>query len=229
LGELPGFGVGFVTLKANKRGVRNMNIKQWRPALLVPVTLVFLTACPTPPPNDSDGSDDGSQEILVNNRVDLLAAKDATKIEPISPDHGCRTDGTGKKGCVQFDKNEVGTIDLRLNPQYAGRTCQTNPPSDWVITRVELSPSGNPVTEKGIFPTKSLPWMVDAFPGINPKNGTLYFETDISKATQSVSIVDLNNHRGGSLNTAYYQVTATSCAAGIKPITIDPAIQNKGK
>ena len=206
-----------------------MNTKHWSAVLLVPMTLFFLAACQMPPPKDGDGSDDGSQDILVNNRVDLLAVKDATKIEPISPDHGCSTDGKGKNGCVQFEKNEVGTIDLRLNPQYAGRTCQTNPPSDWVITRVELSPSGDPVTEKGDFPKSPLPWMVDAFPGINTKNGTLYFEPDISKATQSVSIVDLNNHRGGSVNTAYYQVTASSCGADPKTIQIDPAIRNKGK
>jgi hypothetical protein len=206
-----------------------MNIKQWRSALLVPVILVFLTACPMPPPHDGDESDGGVQDILVNNRVDLLAAKDATKIEPISPDHGCSTDGKGKKGCVQFARNEVGTIDLRLNPQYAGRTCQTNPPSDWVITKVELSASGDPETEKGEFPKQPLPWMLNAFPGINKKNGTLYFQPDTTKATQSVSIIDLNNHRDGSLKIAYYQVTASSCVAGIEPITIDPAIKNKGK
>ena len=202
-----------------------MNIKHWSAVLLVPVTLAFLAACQMPPPKD----DDGGQETLVNVKIDLAAAMDASEITVTSPDQGCSTDGKGKKGCVQFARNEVGTIELRLNPEYPGRTCLTNPPSNWVITKVELSASGDPDTEKGNFDKRPPPgWMVNAFPGIDIKDGTLYFQPDTTKATQSVSIVNLNNHRDGSVKTAYYQVTASSCGADPKTIQIDPAIQNKG-
>ena len=202
-----------------------MNIKHWSTVLLVPVTLAFLAACQMPPPKD----DDGGQETLVNVKIDLAAAMDASEITVTSPDQGCSTDGKGKKGCVQFARNEVGTIELHLNPEYPGRTCLTNPPSDWVITKVELSASGDPDTEKGNFDKRPPPgWMVNAFPGIDIKDGTLYFQPDTTKATQSVSIVNLNNHRDGSVKTAYYQVTASSCGADPKTIQIDPAIQNKG-
>lgn len=202
-----------------------MNIKHWSVVLLVPVTLGFLAACQMPPPRD----DDGGEETLVNVNIDLAAAKDASEITVTSPDQGCSTDGKGKKGCVLFDKNEVGTIEFRLNPESPGRTCLTNPPSDWVITKVELSASGDPDTEKGIFDKRPPPgWMVNAFPGISKKDGTLYFQPDTMKAAQSLSIVDLNNHRDGSVKTAYYQVTVSSCGAEPKTIQIDPAIQNKG-
>ena len=40
----------------------------------------------------------------------------------------------------------------------------------------------------------------------------LYNQPDTSKATQSATIIDLNNHGDGSVKTAYYQVTASSCA-----------------
>jgi len=207
-----------------------MNIKHWRAVLLVPVTLTFLAACQMTPHNDGDGSDDGSQETLINVNIDLAAAKDASEITVTSLDQGCSTDGKGGKGCVQFAKNEVGTIEFRLNPEFPGRTCLTNPPSDWVITKVGLSASGDAETEKGNFDGRPPPgWMVNAFPGISRKDGTLYFQPDTSKATQSVSIVDLNNHRDGSVKTAYYQVTASSCGADPRTILIDPVIKNKGK
>jgi hypothetical protein len=207
-----------------------MNIKHWRAVLLAPVTVAFLAACQMPPPKDGDGSGEGSQETLINIKIDLAAARDASEITVTSPDQGCSTDGKGKKGCVQFAKNEVGTIEFRLNPEFPGRTCLTNPPSDWVITKVELSANGDADTEKGNFDGRPPPgWMVSAFPGISRKDGTLYFQPDTSKASQSVIIVDLNNHRDGSVKTAYYQVTASSCTANPKTILIDPAIRNKGK
>ena len=122
----------------------------------------------------------------------------------------------------------MGTIEFRLNNGQVGATCQTVPPADWVITRVQLSSSCKPETEKGVFGGKQPPWIVSAFPPINEKNGTLYDQPDISKATQSVTIINLNNHEG-TVKTAYYEVTASSCADRSKTIQIDPVIRNKGK
>jgi uncharacterized protein YcfL len=203
-----------------------MKIKSCSNALWLCLPLLMLAACQLP----TAENDTGSQEILVNYSVDMAAAKDAAKIEISTPAQGCGTDGKGRNGCVEFGKNQVGTVELRLNAGTPGRTCLTNPPADWVITKVELSASGDPETDKGTFANRPPPaWMVDAFPGVNPKSGVLYDQPDTSRASQSVAVIDLNNHRDGSVKIAYYQVTASSCGDRSKTIQIDPAMINKGK
>lgn len=204
-----------------------MNIKHWSAALLVPATLFFLTACQVSP----TGSDPVAVGALANFKVELSAAKGATQIEVVTPDQGCSPDQKGNKGCVQCAKGEACTIEFKLNlgGGQLERTCTANPPPDWVITKVELSAHGDAQTDKGEFNKKATGWMMNAFPGLTEKDGTVYNQTDTSKATQSATIIDLNDHGDGSVKTAYYQVTASSCAAGIKPITIDPAIKNEGR
>jgi hypothetical protein len=204
-----------------------MNIKHWSAALLVPATLFFLAACQVSP----TGSDPGALEALANFKVELSAAKGATEIEVVTPDQGCSTDQKGNKGCVQCKKGEACTIEFKLNlgEGQLERTCTVNPPPDWVITKVELSAHNIPQTDKGDFNKRATGWMMNAFPGLIERDGTVYGPLETSKATQSATIIDLNNHRYGSVKTAYYQVTASSCAAGIEPITIDPAIKNEGR
>jgi hypothetical protein len=219
-----GIDPGFVTTKANERGVRNMNIKLWSAVLLVLVTLPFLAACQAPPMEQEAGI----RNNPVNYTVDMAVADNAMVIALNTPDRSCTSDGVGKNGCVQFGKGTMGTIEFRLNNGQAGTTCQTDPAANWVITRVQLSSSGDSTTEKGTFGGKQPQWLVSAFPPINEKNGTLYDQPDISKATQSVTIINLNNHEG-TVKTAYYEVTASSCADRSKAIQIDPVIRNKGK
>ncbi len=160
--------------------------------------------------------------------VDMKATKDSTEIEILSDDQGCETNGHGKKGCVQCKKNKECTIEFRLNlaQGQVGKTCQATPPPDWVITKVELSPDGSSLTNKGDFPKEPSGWMKNAFEGIDGSNGSLPVPAN---PTQSITVIDLNNHRYGGLKTAYYQVTATSCGVAPRTIQIDPAIQNKGR
>lgn len=201
-----------------------MNIKLWSAVLLVPVTLLFLVACQAPPMEQEAGI----RNNPVNYTVDMVVADNGMAIALNTPDRSCTSDGVGKNGCVQFGKGTMGTIEFRLDNGQLGTTCQAVPSAEWVITKVQLSSSGNPATEKGVFGGKQPQWIVSAFPPINGKNGTLYDQPDISKATQSVTIINLNNHEG-SVKTAYYEVTASSCADRSKTILIDPAIRNKGK
>ncbi len=195
-----------------------MKTKSCNAALLLCLPLILLVACRVDP----------TPSNKVPYTVDLQAAKGATKIEILTPDQGCSDNGRGKKGCVECKKNQECTIEFRLNLEHGqvGQTCQEVPPPDWVITEVQLSENGSVLTGKGAFGGEPPDWMLKAFPGISEKNGSLPVP---ASPTQSIILTDLNNHRYGGLKTAYYQVTATSCVAGIKPITIDPAIQNKGK
>lgn len=202
-----------------------MKTKFCNTALLMCLPLILLMACQVPP----TGSDPGRSAGVVNYVVELSAAKGASEITVTSPDQGCNTAGQGKKGCVQCEEAEICTIQFTLNPGQTQASCQASSPPDWVITKVELSAHGDAQTEKGVFPKRATGWMVNAFPKINVNDGTVYVQPDTFKATQSATIIDLNNHRKGTVKTAYYQVTASSCTAGIPPIMIDPAIKNTGK
>jgi len=197
-----------------------MKITSCNTALLLCLLPVLLVAC------KADSVPTTAEKVPYT--VDLKATKDATEIEILSLDQGCSGNGHGKKGCVQCEKNKDCTIEFRLNlaKEQTGQTCQASPPPDWVITKVQLSVIGNTSTDKGFFGRAPVDWLVNAFPGISKTNGSLPVPAD---PTQSIVVTDLNNHRDGSLRTAYYQITASSCGANPKTIEIDPAIQNKGK
>jgi len=195
-----------------------MKITSCNAALLLCLPLIVLSACQFGP----------TSAEKVPYTVELKATKDATKIEVLSLDQGCSGNGHGKKGCVQCKKNKECTIEFRLNlpKQEADQTCQSISPPDWVITKVELSPDGIPESYKGNFPRKPSDWMKKAFPGIDESDGSLPVPADPS---QSIVVTDLNNHRDGTVKTAYYRITATSCGANPRTIQSDPAMQNKGK
>jgi len=161
--------------------------------------------------------------------VDLKAGAGATRIEVTSPAQGCTGGAATEMGCVQFAKNKQGANWLILNRDQKKGSCQSQKPADWVITKVELSATFDASTGKGAFGGSQPDWLVEAFPGVDQATGTLYFESDLSKASQKALIINLNNHEDGQLKTAYYQVTASSCTEGPLPIDIDPSIQNTGK
>ncbi len=161
---------------------------------------------------------------LENYVVEFTAAPGATTLKVHSSPKTC---ANGKKGCIDFAKGKLGTITFQFKGVHTDRDCNTIPRAHWVITKVELSDTGDTNTDKGVFGGRQQPWLVDAFPGVDETNGLLYEDTN-KKASRSVTFIDLNNHVGEK--TIYYQVTASDCASDPpKTINIDPSVRNYGK
>lgn len=155
-------------------------------------------------------------------------------LETFSNSQGCNVPpGKTRKGCVAFELDTFGLIELRLMGQgNAGNQCDAgNPAVKWVITKVEgtTTPAGN--DEKGAFLGEELPpWaLISFYPIKNPFAGVLYEEA-LADATTSVTFLNLNPYLGDGV--LWYQVTATNCIAQTDPkVTVkisDPRVENKG-
>lgn len=143
-----------------------------------------------------------------------------------SGNQGCTQGGGAKPGCVRFAPSDFGTITFALFQERAGIGCADN--ADWVITRVELSATGDPATGKGTFGGAQPAWLLEAFPGTDPNTGVL-FSGDKNTGMTTFPVFDWNNHdaRDG-VKEAYYQVTATNCRTG-QAVDIDPMVENTGR
>lgn len=134
-----------------------------------------------------------------------------------------------KDGYVGFGEDESGFIILSLKGETPGDRCpdaSNGGDADWVITRVRLSASGDPETEKGEDFGDSQPeWLDDAFPDVDLDNGVVY-AADRKDASTTV-VVDNDNDQRGEQD-IWYEVTAEPCGEG-EPAVTDPMVRNKGK
>jgi hypothetical protein len=161
---------------------------------------------------------------LEQPEIILKANAGQGKLEPQNS-HKCAAGD--KPGCVQFDKNTLGTITFRIQNGPKDTNCNTPPKPQWVITKVELTADELPPagSGKGDY-SKPIPaWLSDAFPQINSLTGVVY-EASLNFGTSSAVIVDLNNNEGEKI--IYYKVTATSCLGGNVLVT-DPMVRNEGE
>lgn len=133
---------------------------------------------------------------------------------------------SGKLGCVQFDKDTLGTIKFQIQNGPKDTNCDTDPKPQWIITEVELTADElNPGSGKGDYNQAIPPWLLNAFPQTNSLDGVAY-QADLDTGTSSAVIIDLNNHIGAKI--IYYKVTAKNCA-GSEVLVTDPMVRNEGK
>ncbi len=143
----------------------------------------------------------------------------------------------GKKdGYVGFAKGESGLLTFGLKGEDVGSYCpfNTDGTADWVITKIELSATGDPVTEKGTNfgrDQSAYPWLKEAFPGVDLSNGRVFpaigkNPEDKNEGRGSVTIFSANEQAGDTFT--YYQVTATRCSSGAT-VETDPGIRNGGR
>jgi len=166
----------------------------------------------------------GPQNLQLDEPEIILKANPGQNALEPQNSHKC---GPGNApGCVQFDKNFLGTITFRIQNGPKDTTCSGVPKPQWVITEVELTADETaPGSGKGDF-TKPIPdWLKDAFPQTNSLTGVAY-ETNITYGTSSAVIIDLNNNTGEKV--AHYKVTAKDCE-GSQTLVTDPMVINKGK
>ena len=158
-----------------------------------------------------------------NYAVELTAAPGANTLKVHSSPMKCHN---GKEGCAEFPKGSLGTITFQFMGDQKEKDCNTHPAANWVITKVELSATGNTSNDKGVFGGLQPQWLLDAFPGVSETG--LWYEEKNDAASRSVVLIDLNNHEGEEI--AYYQITASSCDKdNPKTINIDPMVRNGGK
>ena len=105
--------------------------------------------------------------------------------------------------------------------------------ADWVITRLLLSATGDPATEKGSdFDQQQPAWLQEAFPNVKLRNGELFTATKDQGVT-FLSVFNENGHQENELpkeRFIYYELTLTPCdEEDGPPLTTDPGWQNGGR
>ncbi len=137
-------------------------------------------------------------------------------------------------GCMNFGDGDWGVIIFGFVNELENNKCG-DPGVQWVITKIELSNTGDIVTGKGTnFGSAVATWIQDAFSGVDPLTGILYDQT-WNDAYTSIGVVNSNNHTAAlGPNDLWYRVTATKCKED--PIThthatntSDPRVENIGK
>ncbi len=164
--------------------------------------------------------------ILDMPEITLKANRGQNKLEP---QNSFKCAQNAKKGCIQFDPSTLGPIQFTIQNGKKDETCDARPEPQWIITMIELTAVEIPGTGKGDYTSRPFPdWLSKAFPQLNTQSGVVY-QADVSFATSSTVIIDLNNHnKNEGKRELYYKVTATNCS-GTEILVTDPTITNYGK
>lgn len=152
-----------------------------------------------------------------------------SKLKVISKPKGWNKAGK-KDGYVGFAKGESGIITFGIKNSEVGDSCPAyDGGASWVITKMELSGTGDSATEKGDNfggDQTAQGWLQQAFPDVDLSDGVIFEAATLEEGRTSVSIIDANNQIGRTF--AYYQVTATKCSDGTT-VQIDPGVGNGGR
>lgn len=158
--------------------------------------------------------------------ITLMANQGQNTLEP---QNSFKCPQNAKKGCIQFEPSTLGAIKFTIQNGKKDETCNASPEPQWIITLIELTAVEIPGTGKGDYTSRPIPdWLSNAFPQLNTQSGVVY-QADVSFATSSAVIIDLNNHnKAEGAKTLYYKVTATNCN-GTETLVTDPSVTNYGK
>lgn len=158
-------------------------------------------------------------------RVDFNANGPSPMQTPTA-NHNCIKGAGPRMGCMKFEMGSYGVIVFGLVGAQDNKHCSDTGVT-WVITKVELSDSGNIATGKGTnFGSPVAAWVQGSFFGVNPATGVIYDET-WSNAHTSVGVINLNKHVGAE--DLWYRVTATKCTGVHATNTSDPRVENMGQ
>lgn len=135
----------------------------------------------------------------------------------------------GKKdGYVGYAQDESGWTFFVVKNGIIGDSC---PSADWVITRLRLSATGDPATEKGSDFGKSqttYPWLKEDFPNVDLSNGEL-FNKSKDQGVTFLPVFNANGHPAAKGDKfIYYEITLTRCSDGLK-LKTDPGWNNGGR
>jgi hypothetical protein len=137
------------------------------------------------------------------------------------------SDSVGKQnGWVGFALDKNGTITFTMNALPSKSVCTgvADTTAEWVISKIELTKTGIPATQKGInFGTAQNGWIETAFPQMDESNGNV---DAVGIGTISVVVQNLNNNIG--MQNSYYRITAERCSNGDE-LMADPGVGNGGR
>lgn len=153
------------------------------------------------------------------------------ELEVTSGDKNCAKGVGARKGCVNFEEDDFGLITFSIHNQV--RYC-TDSGTQWVISKIELSPegyylAGGTISDKGIFPSLSTmpPWLKSAFPQVND-NGVLYKVANPQDGSTQVTAINLNNNDpDDGTKDIWYRVEVTKCGSD-EVLVSDPRFENEG-
>ena len=142
--------------------------------------------------------------------------------------------GGKKNGYVGYDQGEAGLTSFAVKKEDLGDFCEKEDGSgtaEWVITRLRVSATGNPATEKGTNFGNSqtaYPWLALAFPNVVLSNGEL-FNRSKDQGVTFLPVYNANGHPAADgVRFIYYQLTLTRCSDGLE-LTTDPGWGNEGR
>ena len=158
-----------------------------------------------------------------------------------SPAQGNRAGGRGV-GYVGFGLNVAGWTTFQIISENPWATCEKAPGqgskrAKWVITRLEVSESGELTTDRNGKPKlvgedfgTSVPvWVTQSIIEANPANG-MVFEADKASAPTYVQVYNANAQSNEALGEklVYYRIQLTRCSDG-QTVWADPAWGHDGR
>jgi len=142
--------------------------------------------------------------------------------------------GGKKDGYVGYDTDETGWTFFVVKKEDMGDFCKKEDESgtaEWVITKLLVSASGDPATEKGTNfgdSQAAYPWLKLAFPNIDLSNGELFNENKDQGVT-FLPVYNANGHPAADgVKFIYYEVTLSECSSD-EELTTDPGWGNGGR
>jgi hypothetical protein len=157
-----------------------------------------------------------------------IIGTDTAKI--ITPAQGWESSGNKKDGFVGFAPNTFGTTKFGVVGERVSGSCEGTGSNNarWVITKLEVSATGDLETEKGTdFGASQDPWLREAFPNVDLSNGVLFEAATLAQGVTVLSIFNANGHVGMQ-RFIYYRLTLTRCEDEFETTT-DPGWNNGGR
>jgi len=137
--------------------------------------------------------------------------------------------GGKKNGYVGYDTDETGWTFFVVKNEVLGDSCSGT--AEWVITKLRVSATGDPATEKGTnFGKKqaAYPWLKLAFPNVDLSNGEL-FNKSKDQGVIFLPVYNANGHPAADgVKFIYYELTLTRCSDDLT-LTTDPGWGNGGR
>ena len=164
-------------------------------------------------------------KLFKNYGVTLDPKPNQNTVKIRSKAQGWKKNGK-KDGYVGYDKGDAGLTFFAVKKEDLGDSCAGT--AKWVITKLLLSATGDPATEKGSNFDSSqtaYPWLKEAFPNVDLSNGELFNK---SKAQGVTFLPVYNANRQQGYKFIYYEVTLSECS-GDDVLTTDPGWGNGGR
>jgi hypothetical protein len=186
----------------------------------------------------------GKKPVTINS-TDIKSFKNfVVRLEPKPADNTVKVKskaqgwkkGGKKDGYVGYDIDDAGMTFFAIKKENWGDFCEKKDESGtakWVITKLLLSATGDPATEKGNNfgnSQEAYPWLKKAFPNVKLINGEL-FNKSKDQGVTFLPVFNANGHSAKDLGEKfiYYQLTLSECKKDGKVLTTDPGWKNGGR